>query len=72
MPTQRVSINIVVMKPDPEAVKASVYPSQETRVIIPASVDSIRTKNLLLRPLELADAADLYEFRSRQDVADWL
>lgn len=60
------------MKTDPQVVKESVYPRQDTRVIIPANVNSIRTRNLYLRPLELADAADLYEFRSRQDVADWL
>jgi hypothetical protein len=60
------------MKSDPQAVKESFYPHQDTRVIVHANVDSIRTKNLYLRPLELADAADLYEFRSRKDVADWL
>lgn len=67
-----ISIAIDTMEPDPQAAKASIYPFQETKVIVPASVDSIRTQNLYLRRLELADAADLYEFRSRQDVADWL
>ncbi|KAJ5133714.1 hypothetical protein N7448_001262 [Penicillium atrosanguineum] len=60
------------MKSDPQAVKDVVYPCQDTHVIVPASVDRIRTKNLYLRPLEIGDAAALYEFRSRQDVADWL
>ncbi|KAJ5190759.1 uncharacterized protein N7498_009744 [Penicillium cinerascens] len=60
------------MKTDHPIVKERIYPRQDTRVIIPAKVNSIRTRNLYLRPLELADAADLFEFRSRQDVADWL
>ncbi|KAJ5665924.1 uncharacterized protein N7477_008372 [Penicillium maclennaniae] len=60
------------MKSDPKAVKDSFFPRQETRVIVPAKVDSIRTTNLYLRPLEIGDAAALFEYRSRQDVADWL
>lgn len=60
------------MKSDPQAVKASFFPRQDTRVIVPANVESIRTKNLYLRPLAIGDAAALFEFRSRQEVADWL
>ncbi|KAJ6108248.1 hypothetical protein N7523_009571 [Penicillium sp. IBT 18751x] len=60
------------MESDPKAVKDSFFPRQETRVIVPAKVDPIRTTNLYLRPLEIGDAAALFEYRSRQDVADWL
>ncbi|KAJ5089549.1 hypothetical protein N7532_008233 [Penicillium argentinense] len=61
------------MKAEPPVVtKGTLYPEQPVRVIIPADVNVIHTKNLRLRPLMLSDAADLFEFRSRQDVADWL
>ena len=52
--------------------KGSLYPEQTTRVIIPAKVPAIHTSRLYLRPLELADATDIFEFRCRQDVADFL
>jgi hypothetical protein len=60
------------MTADPQATKASLYPEQATRVIIPATVEPIRTKNLYLRTLDIKDAADIFEFRSKQEVADWL
>ncbi|KAJ5631327.1 uncharacterized protein N7484_011427 [Penicillium longicatenatum] len=52
--------------------KGSVYPEQETRVIIPAKVSAIKTQRLYLRPIERSDAADIFEYRRRQDVADFL
>ncbi|KAJ5168315.1 Acyl-CoA N-acyltransferase [Penicillium canariense] len=60
------------MTADLQATKASFYPEQTTRVVIPATVEPIRTKNLYLRSLELKDATEMFEFRRRQDVADWL
>lgn len=50
----------------------SLYPEQTVRVIVPAAVPAIYTKRLYLRPLVMEDAADLFKFRSRQDVADYL
>lgn len=50
----------------------SLYPKQTVWVTIPENAESIYTKRLYLRPLKLADAEDLFEYRSRQDVADWL
>ncbi|KAJ5920721.1 hypothetical protein N7454_009254 [Penicillium verhagenii] len=49
----------------------SLYPEQKTRVIIPAKCPTIKTQRLYLRPLEPSDAADIFEIRSRQDVADF-
>lgn len=59
------------MNPPPPS-KGSLYPEQETRVIIPAKVSAIKTSRLYLRPIELSDAADVFEYRRRQDVADFL
>ncbi|KAJ5595343.1 uncharacterized protein N7459_001551 [Penicillium hispanicum] len=52
--------------------KGTLFPEQTNRVIVPATADTIRTKRLILRPLALTDAEDIFEHRSRQDVADWL
>lgn len=41
-------------------------------MIIPANVSAIKTPRLYLRPVELSDAADIFEYRRRQDVADFL
>jgi hypothetical protein len=60
------------MTADTQATKASLYPEQVIQVIIPATVEPIRTKNLYLRTLEIKDAADIFDFRRRQEVADWL
>ncbi|EPS33522.1 hypothetical protein POX_a01482 [Penicillium oxalicum] len=56
----------------PSVTKSSLYPEQVTRVIIPERLDSVNTQHLYLRRLDKHDAADLFEFRSRQEVADWL
>ncbi|KAJ5217366.1 hypothetical protein N7468_010374 [Penicillium chermesinum] len=50
----------------------SLYPEQTTRVIIPATVSAMYTKRLYLRPVQLSDASDIFEYRSRQDVANYL
>lgn len=61
------------MKAEPQGItKGPLYPEQPVKAIIPPDLDFIETKNLCLRPLKLSDAADLFEFRSRQDVADYL
>lgn len=60
------------MTADTQTTKGSLYPEQITQVIIPATVEAIRTKNLYLRTLDIKDAADIFEFRRRQEVADWL
>ncbi|KAJ5380308.1 uncharacterized protein N7496_002736 [Penicillium cataractarum] len=60
------------MTADPQVTKSSLYPKQVTQVIIPATVEPIRTKNLYLRTLDVKDAADIFEFRRMQKVADWL
>ncbi|KAJ5778031.1 hypothetical protein N7520_001277 [Penicillium odoratum] len=52
--------------------KGSLYPAQKTRVVIPAELFAIETQRLHLRPTELSDAADVFEYRCRQDVADFL
>jgi len=56
----------------PPLSKGSLYPAQETRVIIPAKVSAIKTPRLYLRPIELSDAAAIFEYRRRQDVANFL
>ncbi len=61
-----------MMTADPQATKASFYPDKPTRVVIPTKVEPIRTKNLYLRTLDVKDAADMFEFRRQQEVADWL
>lgn len=58
-------------EPEPPT-KGTLFPEQTNRVIVPATADTIRTKRLILRPLALTDAEDLFEHRRRQDVADWL
>ncbi|KAJ5935386.1 hypothetical protein N7466_004933 [Penicillium verhagenii] len=60
------------MSASPPLTIGSLYPEQETRVIIPAKGPTIKTQRLYLRPLEPSDAADIFEIRSRQDVADFL
>jgi hypothetical protein len=60
------------MTADTQATKASLYPEQVTQAIIPAIVEPIRTKNLYLRSLDIKDAPDIFEFRRKQEVADWL
>lgn len=63
--------NLITMDPNSSETK-SLYPDQPVRVIVPERAEDIYTQRLYLRPLELADAGDLFEYRSRQDVADWL
>ncbi|KAJ5679379.1 hypothetical protein N7462_007623 [Penicillium macrosclerotiorum] len=63
---------MTAMKTDSQATKASLYPEQIIQVIIPETIEPIHTENLYLRRLELTDAPALFEFRRRQDVADWL
>jgi hypothetical protein len=48
------------------------FPAQPTRVIIPEKLDTIRTHRLILRPLALSDAEDIFEHRRLQAVAEWL
>lgn len=60
------------MTADPQATKESLYPEQATQVIIPATVEPIKAKRLYLRTLDFTDAADIFEFRRMQEVADWL
>lgn len=52
--------------------KGTLYTEQPVRVIVPLEHGIIETKNLHLRPLRANDAAQIFEYRSRQDVADWL
>lgn len=61
----------VTMKPEPSETE-SLYPNQTVWVTIPEHAESIHTQRLYLRPLEFADAGDIFEYRCRQDVADWL
>ncbi|KAL4778550.1 GNAT domain-containing protein [Aspergillus varians] len=65
--------------PDPPAYP--VFPTQPTTVILPSPSDlqPIYTERLILRPLQLtpesaltSDAASLFHFRSRPEVATWL
>lgn len=53
-------------------IPVSYCPSQATWVIIPTTADTIRTKHLILRPLALSDAEDVFEYRRLRTVADWL
>ncbi|KAJ0423228.1 GNAT domain-containing protein [Aspergillus carlsbadensis] len=48
------------------------FPTQSTRVIIPETLDAIRTRRLILRPLAVSDAEDIFEHRRLQTVAEWL
>jgi hypothetical protein len=48
------------------------HPSQTPVVIIPATAGTIRTKHLILRPLALSDADDIFEYRRLRTVADFL
>jgi hypothetical protein len=50
----------------------SFYPNQVTTVIVPSNAEPIYTKRLYLRPMTMADAAAIFDFRRRQEVADWL
>ncbi|KAJ5183692.1 hypothetical protein N7492_001308 [Penicillium capsulatum] len=50
----------------------SLYPDQTIRVSIPERGEGIQTRRLYLRPLEITDAGDIFEYRSQQDVANWL
>ena len=52
--------------------RSTLYPDQEPRAIVPDRTPTIQTERLTLRPIQLSDAPDLFEFRSRQDVADFL
>ncbi|KAJ5086594.1 Acyl-CoA N-acyltransferase [Penicillium alfredii] len=52
--------------------KESLYLEQATTVIIPANLETLRTQRLVLRPLEMTDAPSIFDYRCRQDVADWL
>lgn len=60
------------MTTDLQATNPSLYPEQVTQVIVPATIEPIRTKNLYLRTLDVKDAVDLFEYRRLQKVADWL
>ncbi|KAL3443134.1 GNAT domain-containing protein [Aspergillus insuetus] len=48
------------------------FPAQPTRVLVPEELDTIRTRRLILRPLTLSDAEDIFEHRRLQAVAEWL
>ncbi|KAF7713696.1 Uncharacterized protein PECH_000629 [Penicillium ucsense] len=61
-----------IVQEDPPSVKSSLYPEQVIRVVIPESPGAIHTERLYMRKLHEHDAADIFEFRSRQEVADWL
>lgn len=50
----------------------SPCPSQTPVVILPATAGTIRTKHLILRPLALSDADDIFEYRRLRTVADFL
>lgn len=50
----------------------ALFPEQRVQVILPPRAEDIHTERLYLRPLEVADAAAIFEYRSRQDVAEWL
>ncbi|KAJ5762342.1 uncharacterized protein N7511_005724 [Penicillium nucicola] len=50
----------------------SLYPDQVTTVIVPDHAEPIHTQRLHLRPITMTDAAAIFEFRRRQEVADWL
>ncbi|KAJ5107920.1 hypothetical protein N7456_004595 [Penicillium angulare] len=56
----------------PLSTQPGLYPEQETRVIIPALTPTIETDRLILRPLELSHAKDIFEYSSRPDVAIFL
>lgn len=52
--------------------KGALYTEQPVTVIVPLEPGTIETENLHLRPLRVSDAAQIFEYRSRQEVADWL
>ncbi|KAL2842915.1 GNAT domain-containing protein [Aspergillus pseudoustus] len=52
--------------------RGSFFPPQRNRVIVPESIETIHTPRLILRPLALSDAEDIFEHRRLQEVADWL
>jgi hypothetical protein len=65
--TETKSENEAQPVPQPE-----FFPRQPPRVIIPEELGTIRTRRLILRPLALSDAEDIFEHRRLQAVADWL
>ncbi|CEL03830.1 hypothetical protein ASPCAL04970 [Aspergillus calidoustus] len=65
--TETKSENEAQPVPEPE-----FFPRQPPRVIIPTELGTIRTRRLILRPLALSDAEDIFEHRRLQAVADWL
>ncbi|KAJ5730038.1 uncharacterized protein N7483_004546 [Penicillium malachiteum] len=58
--------------PPPSTNRSSLYPDQDVRVIVPASIGTIQTERLYLRFIQLSDATDIFDYTSRQDVADFL
>lgn len=50
----------------------SFYPEQVTTVMVPETAEPMYTKRLYLRPITMADAPAIFDFRRRQEVADWL
>lgn len=60
------------MKSNPLPNIGALFPEQPVRVTLPVRAEDIHTERLYLRPLDLADAAAIFEYRSRQDVAEWL
>ncbi|KAL3492134.1 GNAT domain-containing protein [Aspergillus germanicus] len=63
------------LQPDNETRRAEephFFPTQPVRVVIPETLDTIRTRRLILRPLALSDAEDIFEHRRLQAVAEWL
>jgi hypothetical protein len=54
--------------------RMSFFPDQITTVIIPPDDkrETIRTERLILRPLQISDAQEIFSYRSLKTVADWL
>lgn len=50
----------------------SFYPAQPVQVVIPAEITPIRTKRLILRLAQKSDAPAIFEYRRRQEVANFL
>lgn len=74
--TGKISAKIIGIPPQDKSYlqlysKTSVMsvPQQNIQVQIPASLPTVVTPNLLLRPLADSDAADLFAIRSRPEVA---
>ncbi|KAL4914965.1 hypothetical protein BDW62DRAFT_204055 [Aspergillus aurantiobrunneus] len=59
-------------KPDDHPARGSFFPSQPNKVIVPETRETIHTRRLILRPLALSDAEDIFEHRRLQVVADCL